>query len=294
MPLVSILLLNWNNYPDTCTCIKSLRQLDYPNYNILVVDNGSEDESVTVLKEKFPEIDLIESAENLGFTGGNNLGIRHAIKGGAEYIWILNNDTTVARNCLSHMVEKLNSDKNLGTVGCTILNTDEQHSIQAFGGGRVIYWSGQLSPNVEGAEDSRLDYVAGTSMLVRKQVFQDIGLLDDRIFIYWEDIEFTHRLKKNGYKVGYSPEAVIYHVENASMADASLQREYLFCKGTVIFYRDYVTLWPVSLMTAYFGKVVKRLLRADFASIGAVTKGFWEGINAPKKRSKFEMDTKML
>src|SRR5664279_2479168 len=99
--LTYIILLNWNGWQDTIACVESCRKLSYPNFRILIVDNGSTDNSEAILRERLPDIELLQTGANLGFAGGNNVGIRHALAQGADYVWLLNNDTVVDAEALS-------------------------------------------------------------------------------------------------------------------------------------------------------------------------------------------------
>ncbi|MDW8091366.1 MAG: glycosyltransferase family 2 protein, partial [Meiothermus sp.] len=115
--LVYVIVLNWNGWKDTIECLSSLRHSDYPNYEIVVVDNNSEDDSVVRIREAHPQVPIIQAEDNLGFAGGNNLGIRYALSKGAEFVWLLNNDTKVMKNTLSSMVELAMRNPDVGVVG---------------------------------------------------------------------------------------------------------------------------------------------------------------------------------
>src|ERR1700747_2146681 len=116
MKPVEIVVLNWNGWRDTVQCLTSLRRLSYDDFRIIVVDNGSTDDSVQQIRQKFPDVSIIEAGANLGFAGGCNLGIRHAIRDETEYLWLLNNDTTVDSRALGAMVERAEVDPKIGAV----------------------------------------------------------------------------------------------------------------------------------------------------------------------------------
>src|SRR5882762_1861997 len=144
-PPVYVLVLNWNNWRNTNECLASLRGLDYEDYTVLALDNGSTDDSLQRIRERFPEVEIMELGENLGYAKGNNMGIRAALERGAEYVWILNNDTTVDPKALVAMVERAKVDSSVGAVGSVLFFMDRPHQVQAWGGGRVNFWLGGAS-----------------------------------------------------------------------------------------------------------------------------------------------------
>src|SRR5882757_10103578 len=140
---VYILLLNCNNWGYTNECLASLQGLDYDDWKVLVVDNGSTDESLQRIRERFPEVEIMQLKENLGFAVGNNAGIRAALNRGAEFVWVLNNDTTVDPKALRAMVEKAETDPNIGAVGSAIYSMEKRERIQTWGGGYVNFLLGR-------------------------------------------------------------------------------------------------------------------------------------------------------
>lgn len=276
-PLVHILVLNWNNYDDSRRCIESLEKLDYPNYEIVLVDNGSTDRSSERLQDEFDSIRLVKTGENLGFAGGNNRGIQYSLQQGAELVWLLNNDTTVDKNSLTHLVNAI-SKPDAGLVGSLIFKMQNPDEVEVYGGGHVRFLTAQLLPNFNPDIKTGFDYVAGTSLLIKRKVAEEVGILDENFFMYWEDIEYTYRVKKKGYTVIYAPESKVYHSTHGSTKGRFSQREYLFAKGTVLFYKKHIWYWPVALAIAYTGKMINRLAAGDFKNMRTVTKGFWDGL----------------
>src|SRR6056297_688817 len=144
---VYIVILNWNNFQETIDCVESCKKLTYSNFKILLVDNGSTDGSEDILKKEFPGIPLIQTGENLGYSGGNNAGIRHALEQGADYIWLLNNDTVVDPQCLAKMVQTAESSNQIGMVGSKIFY---HHSpdILWYAGGEIDLEGGGTTQHV--------------------------------------------------------------------------------------------------------------------------------------------------
>ncbi|WP_415347207.1 glycosyltransferase family 2 protein [Clostridium perfringens] len=220
-PLVYIILVNYRNSNDTIECIKSLREIDYLNYKVLIVDNASQDDSVEKLKKEILDEELIVSDENLGFAGGNNLGIDKAIASGAKYVLLLNNDTVVKKDFLSKLVDTFKVDNNIGIVGCKI-NYYSDRDIVNYAGGEID-WSKFTTRfyglNTKDNNDTKIRYisfVSGCAMMIKREVIEKIGLLDDTYFMYYEDTDYCARAIESSFKLAYQPKSVIYHKVSAS------------------------------------------------------------------------------
>jgi len=216
-PLVACVIVNWNGWVETLACLDSLRCLAYSNLLIVVVDNGSTDDSITNIREAHPDVCLIENGKNVGFAGGNNAGIREAMRHDTEYIWLLNNDTVPAPGALREMINMAQADPMLGAVGSVLFYASSPEKVQAWGGGWINLWFGQSTHATEKPRDSHeLDFLTAASMLVRRGVFEQVGLMDDRFFLYWEDAELCFRLRRSGWKLGVAPLGTVLHKVNAS------------------------------------------------------------------------------
>ena len=214
---VHIIVLNWNGKDDTIECLKSLQQINYDNYKIIVIDNGSEDSSVFEIKKNFPEIKIIENKKNLGFAGGNNIGMKYAVENKADYILLINNDTTVDKDFLLELVEAGELDKKIGAVGSKIYFHSEPNRIW-FAGGKVNWLKNKgthlgLNQIDDGQynEISEVDYLTGCCLLIKREVIEKIGVLAEDYFLYYEDTDFSARVKNAGYKIMYVPKSKIYH-----------------------------------------------------------------------------------
>src|ERR1700733_4636948 len=142
-PKVCVVLLNWNNWQDTSRCIASLRRMRTSSYLLLVVDNGSSNNSVNYLRGIYPDLEILETGRNLGFAGGCNVGIRHGLANGADFIWLLNNDTEVHPDALNALIKKAEADSRLGGVGSAIYSMTQRDRLQVWGGGHVNFWLGR-------------------------------------------------------------------------------------------------------------------------------------------------------
>ena len=261
LPSVYIVVLNWNGWRDTIVCLNSLKCLNYSKYQVLVVDNGSTDESVDKILNAYPSIALIQSKKNLGFAGGCNIGIRHAIKHGAEYVWLLNNDTSVAPSALSEMVKVGESDKGIGAVGSVIYYMDMSDKVQTWGGGRISLLSGR-GWDVQSV--CNLDYLTGASMLLRGTSLRDVGYLDESFFMYWEDVDLSFRLKKAGWKLAVSEKCRIYHKGSGSVGKHSAKMISYLDISTLIFLKKHAPNPTVSIVVGMLGRILRRTLRREW------------------------------
>lgn len=210
-PQVSCIVLNWNGWADTIECLGALKECRYPHLTVIVVDNGSTNDSVAKIKSAHPDILMLESGSNLGFSGGNNLGIRQALALGADLIWLLNNDTRPAPDALCALVAKAVSDPGIGAVASICYHTDEPSAVQAWAGSRINLWIGYGRLSKKPHADAWFHSLNGTSMLVTRNALEHVGLLDERLFLYWEDTEFCLRLRKNGWRIAAAPKSRVLH-----------------------------------------------------------------------------------
>jgi GT2 family glycosyltransferase len=217
MPLVYIILVNYNGYKDTIECVNSLKKINYNNYKIILVDNASSDDSAKILKQKLNDCEIIKSKKNLGFAGGNNLGIKYSLDHKADYILLLNNDTIVEPQFLNNMLNSFSIGSKIGIVGCKIMYYSQKNIIW-YGGGYIdwfkfigVHYGMRQIDKGQCNNKKEMDFVTGCCMLVRREVFEKIGLLAEDYFMYFEDVDFCAKVKNAGFVIWYNPEAVIYH-----------------------------------------------------------------------------------
>jgi GT2 family glycosyltransferase len=217
-PLVAIIILNWNGLKDTLECLESVHRQEYPNFDVIVVDNASTDNSVQGIRHAWPEVVLLENRENIGYTGGNNVGMHYAVDCGADYVWLLNNDTTVSPDALSRLVAKGEKEPDVGLVSPAVYYYEDPARVQ-FRGGLVDEENYRLvlvkdDEDCEAILGSRADdvWLTGTALLVKRQVIDRIGYLRAGLFAYWEDVDYSLRSSRCGsFRNVMEPTASIYH-----------------------------------------------------------------------------------
>jgi hypothetical protein len=225
-PLVFVVVLNINGWADTRQCLDSLRRLDYENREVVVVDNGSVDNSEERIRRSFPEVTVLQAGANVGFSRGNNLGIRHALARGAAFVWLLNNDTTVDSSALTTLVKEAETDPRIGIVGSVLYFADHPERVQAWGGGTFNALLGKTSCSMKPTKASELDFITGASMLLRRAFLEDVGLLDETFFLYMEDTDLCFRAKQRSWRIAVAEESVVYHKVGATANAGSLRRSF--------------------------------------------------------------------
>lgn len=273
-PPVTCIILNWNGWQDTIDCLDALKQCTYPNLSTVVVDNGSTNDSVARIRASHPDTLLLESGQNLGFAGGNNIGIRHAIAHGAEYIWLLNNDTRAVADALTALVAKALTDDRIGAVGSVCYYADSPSTVEAWGGARVNLWIGYGRNSTRPHEDDWFHSLNGTSILISTAALKDAGLLDEGFFLYWEDTEFCLRLRRKGWKIAAAPDSRIEHKVHGSTAGNILNLDRYQTASGLRLLRLHSRAPRLASILFLIIRFMRRLLRLQFARCRSV----WRGI----------------
>lgn len=263
MKKVFIIILNWNGWRMTLDCLDSLEKVmcDGFSLEVVVVDNGSTDDSVQKIKDTDQKLKIIENQTNLGFCEGNNVGIKYALSHGADYLCLLNNDTRVDPDFLVELVKTAESGKEIGVVGGKIYfekgyefhkdkySKEELGKVIWYAGGKIdwknIYASHRGVDEVDiGQYDiqSETDYVNGCLMLVKKEVFEKIGQFDPRYFLYFEDVDLSVKAKKAGFKLVFCPKAKIWHLNSGSSGSGSGLHDYFTTRNRMFFGMKFASL----------------------------------------------------
>jgi GT2 family glycosyltransferase len=222
---------------------------------------------------------LIRNDSNAGYSAGNNVGIRYALKKNADYIWLLNNDTVITNTTLKELVYRVLSGENLGLVGTLIYHASEPSKIQAYGGGKIMKVLGVdrfvYSPG-------EIDYVSGTSLFIKREVIEQVGLLDEKFFFYWEDADYSRRVLEKGWNLGVASNAIVYHKFSASVGGQSLKSDLFKVSSLTRYFKKHKRGWwfiPVGFNIS--GMLVKRLFRGQFGRIWPI---FKESIKAIRSK----------
>jgi GT2 family glycosyltransferase len=242
-PKIGIVIVNYNAEKYQNDSIRSIKKMDYSNYEIVVVDNNSTDNSIKLLRNEFPEVIIIETGDNLGVAAGNNVGIKHAIKLGAEYVLLLNNDIELDSQLLKILVA--NASKKIMTVP-KIYYFNNKRLIWSAGG--AVNWDegvpmhlGYKCRDANQYNYERVVEIAPTCcMLIHRDVFRHVGLMDEKFFMYYDDTDFCIRANMKGYKILYLPSAVMWHkVSSSSGGEKSKVCQYYTSRNLLYFMKKY-------------------------------------------------------
>jgi GT2 family glycosyltransferase len=287
---VAIVILNWNSIDDTLSAVDSVLRMDYPNYRLVVIDNGSTDGSAAELaKIEDDRVSLIRSQENLGFTGGCNLGLDWAIENEADYVWLLNSDSVTEVSTLSSLVRVAEADHTIGMVSPVIASL-QQPSRLIYAGG---FYNAQ-GPSCEmtrdvkvggkwAAEHSANVLLLGTALLIKVELVCKIGKLDDSFFAYWEDIDFSMRSNKAGFRNAIDFDSTVSHSEKFPTdrpQDIKPHYWYYLARNEIRFWKKHLKFSerPKPLWWAYILQLGHlKLLNGSETSRQAALAGIWDG-----------------
>ena len=260
-PKVAIIILNFNVSFETLKCVASVNNSTYNNFEILVVDNGSTDDSAAVLAAKLPkEVTFIKN-QNTGYAGGNNLGLRWALKHGADYALILNPDTAIDPGAVSELVNYANAaGTKIGFMGPRIFLSGNVSEPTIYSDGGRIHWTltrATLAHHGESASRLELnqnpfscDYVTGTALFVSRAVLEKVGLIREDYFLYYEDTDWSLRCRRLGYKLMIVPSAKVYHEESKSTGLLSPRYIYYNTRNGL-----YLALWNGSMVLRWLARL---------------------------------------
>lgn len=214
---LGVVVLNWNGRAHLQACLRSLALSDHTNHFVVVVDNGSRDGSVTMVREEFPGVEVVALTENRRFAGGNNAGALHAIEAGAQLVLLLNNDATVEPSTLRHLTAVFDVDPTIGVAGPRIVYSSRPETIW-YGGGEFRAVWGWVAHRAlrrgcgDGADpDGPTDWVTGCALAARAVAWEELGGLDERFYIYAEDVDFCRRAVARGWRIAYTSAARVHH-----------------------------------------------------------------------------------
>ena len=284
-PLVYVVILNWNGYKDTSELLESLSKITYANHKITVVDNNSSPGEVEKLESAYEnKVHVIRCKNNLGFSGGNNIGIKYSLESKADYILLLNNDTIVEPDFLEILVSKFETENQAGIVAPRINYYSEPQKIWSDGGkiswirGSGFAYSDKLETKVNSLDRS-VTFVSGCCMLIKSEVFLKNGMFDENYFLYTEDTDLCHRVINAGYKIYITPRSKIFHKINSSTkSNYSTLPLYYTTRNRLYFAKkNFQKLYVITLSYISLAMILKSiywLLSGKFKNIDAVRKAF--------------------
>ncbi|PSK99260.1 glycosyltransferase family 2 protein [Cecembia rubra] len=293
---VAVILVNWNGYALTKRCLHSLEKVSFTNFSVIVVDNASEDGSYEKLKSEFSFPVFLKNNKNLGFTGGNNRGIAYAMEQGFDYILLLNNDTVVDPGFIEELVLIAGNKPDSGMVQPLILFMDSPERIWSAGGkmANSLGISKTLGDREKLSDyrlkDRELDWATGCCILIPKEVIQKTGALENSFFAYFEDVDWSLRVRKAGYTIFLASKSIIFHEGSASSKKAhdegtlSPRVFYLHARNQLFILRRHfgfpygLLAWPYHLFK-YIAWMCYFCLRGRFKKMKAVAKGIRDGIS---------------
>lgn len=282
-PLVVAVVVNWNGWRDTLSCLESLVKQDYAAQQIVVVDNASTDDSVERIRAAFPEIPVLVAERNRGFAAGSNLGIRYALEHGAAFVWLLNNDTVAPPDTLRKLIASA-ADVKVGAVGTVLRYFADPKQIQAWGGGSTTRSMGFVHHFDAPAEMGRNSYLTFASVLLRREMLESVGLLDEAYFMYFEDSDLCFRARAAGWRLAVAEDTAVLHKEGASNGSSSAASSSA-AKGKSARLDRIVTASGLRFLDRYgqprwmakplfvMSRVGKRALRGNFEGVRAVLRG---------------------
>lgn len=283
-PLVSIITINFNQLRMTCELLDSLRQVTYSNLEVIVVDNHSAEDPTTVISQKYPDVRLIVASENLGFAGGNNLGIR-AAKG--EYLLFLNNDTEVDPGFLEPLVALFETNARAGAASSKILYYNSGGMIQYAGSSRIDPFTGRSKrigymEKDNGQHDTlrETDLAHGAAMMVPRRVIDEVGMMPEFFFLYYEEVDWCESIKKAGYSVYFVPGSKVYHKESMSIGKGSTLKTYYMTRNRLLYMRrNTAGLKKITWILFFlFFSLPKNALMYTMKRDIEHAKAFWKGL----------------
>ena len=273
MAAVWCVLLNWNGREDTLACLESLRAQEYPALRVIVVDNGSGDGSVEAVRGAFPEVMVLEAGGNLGFARGNNIGIARAIEEGADFVWLLNNDTVAPPDTCTKLVAKAMQEPKAGMIGSLLYYMHDPGAVQAWGGGELTVWMGLSRHFVKPEALGPRSYLTFASVLIRREVVLRVGVLYEGSFMYWDDSDYGLRVSEAGYGMAVAEDTAILHKEGGSATGKSpVTDRYATAAGLHFLKRHAAVPW-FSMPLFVGAKLANRMLRLQGTNVRAVAQG---------------------
>jgi len=267
---LSIVIVNFNTKELLKNCLRSVfKHTQNLSFEVIVVDNASGDNSLKILRQDFSRVKVIASEKNLGFAGGNNEGIKKA-KG--QFVLLLNSDTKIEKNAFLKLIELAKTKEALGICGPRLLNEDKtiQSSTMPFLRlplAAVWLFTGDRFLKKSPVSARRVDWLSGACFLIKREVIDKVGLLDDKFFMYVEEMEYAYRAFKKGFQCWFFPQVAVYHLERGRSPEGKQKAIWWIYEGMIYFYRKHFAPWQLDVL-----KLLLRLKAVLAFGLGLVTK----------------------
>jgi len=286
---IAIIIVNWKQYELTINCLLSLQKVEYKNLKVILVDNEYNFEKINKIKSDFNKVEFIESKENLGFVSANNIGIKYAIKNKFDYVMLLNNDTEVNKKFLTPLLNSFQNDNSLGAVQPLIMNYNNRGKVWNAGG-YLNNFFGFPYTNKLNNKKRQIDWITGCCILLKTKVIKKVGLMDEHFFAYYEDVDWSLRIKKLGYKLGIVESSVIFHHGTKSSNNSNLEGNlspflhYLNIRNHIYLIKKHSDKFNfIGVLFYQFLKIlfysIYFILRLRFSKLKMVYRGLNDGIN---------------
>ncbi len=259
---VAVVILNWNRKDNVLDCLKHIYELDYPLYQVIVVDNASTDDSVAAIRQQYPEVVLVVNDRNYGAPEGKNIGLRKALESEMDVVFMVDNDIVVAKDSLSQLMKVLDEIPNAGTVGAKMYDYSKPDILLSAGG--IIDFTENVSRGRGDCEKDvgkfekveEVDYLWGGAMIATREVLEKVGLFDTEYLGYWfEDSDYSVRVRKAGYKVIFCGPSKVWHRPHKTIEQFSFRKKYLATRNAIRFMKKHATAanWAKYLFYAVAG-----------------------------------------
>lgn len=293
LPLVSVIALNWNTTELTCDFLRSINELGtYKNLEIIIVDNGSKEDPTAALLAVNPGVKVILTGKNLGFAGGNNVGIK-AAKG--DYLFIVNNDTEFTPHLIESLLEPFSTDPAVGVVCPKIRFFYNRNVIQYAGFNPINVYTGRTTAVGSLEEDhgqhdtpGYTEGAHGCAMMVKREVIEKTGMFPEKFFLYYEEWDWSLRIIREGYKIFYQPKALIYHKESMTVGKQNPLKTYYHTRNRILFMRRNMSGFHFSIFICFFTlftvpkSILKYLFTRQFTHLKYFLKGIYYNLTTSK------------
>ena len=288
-PLISIITVNYNQADVTLELFRSIRENSYQNIEVFLVDNASKENPEEKVKAKYPEVSVIVSDENLGFAGGNNLAIPHC---NGDFIFFINNDAELTNGCIEKLLEAFEENKQLGIISPKIcyfpIEKNQKKDILQFVGATEISNFTARNETIGAFEEDNgqfttltpTPYIHGAAMMASRAVIEKVGMMSEVFFLYYEELDWSERIRKAGYEIYVEPNAKIYHKESLTVGTDSPLKTYYINRNRILFMRRHKKSWQIVLFMFFltFATIPKNTVRYLLAGRLDNLKAFYKAL----------------